>query len=384
MREIRPGYWQLRVSLGRDPITQKSKYRTRGLRATKREASRALARLVADVINDRAEPSAETVGALLEQWLTHIEAEGRSPTTMRGYRSLRDQLPAGFLRLPLKKVTTKTLDDLYRHLAEKPGRGPSSVKHIHAMLRAAFHQAMRWDLLDRNPAILASPPRVPTTPVEPPTVADVLAVIDAARQSRRPENGVVFQVLAATGCRRSEACGLRWTDLDLGAGTVTIRRAIVQAGAQTHEKTTKGHQQRTVRLDTSTLQALGDHRAATEQRALDFETILTDGAYVFSDEPDASMCWQPDRLSRAWRRLADKVGTDARLEDLRHLQASLLLDAGESITTVAARLGHRDTATTLRTYSHLMPGADQRAADIVGTAFANANTPESDVEEAKN
>jgi integrase len=228
MREIRPGYWQLRVSLGRDPITQKSKYRTRGLRATKRDAGRALTQLVADVTDERADSAPESVGTLLEQWLAHIEHEGRSPTTMRGYRSLRNQLPAGFLRLPLKKLTTKTLDDLYRHLAEKPGRGPSSVKHIHAMLRAAFHQAMRWDLLDRNPAVLASPPRVPTTEVEPPPVADVLAVIDAARRSRRPENAVVFQVLAATGCRRSEACGLRWTDLDLGAGTVTICRAIVQ------------------------------------------------------------------------------------------------------------------------------------------------------------
>jgi integrase len=80
--------------------------------------------------------------------------------------------------------------------------------------------------------------------------------------------------------------------------------------------------------------------------------------------------------------LADKVGTDARLEDLRHLQASLLLDAGESITTVAARLGHRDTATTLRTYAHLMPGADQRAAEAVGRAFATARTEEADDERA--
>jgi integrase len=46
------------------------------------------------------------------------------------------------------------------------------------------------------------------------------------------------------------------------------------------------------------------------------------------------------------RRLADQVGTTARLHDLRHLQAGLLLDAGEAITTVAARLGHRDMATT--------------------------------------
>ena len=66
----------------------------------------------------------------------------------------------------------------------------------------------------------------------------------------------------------------------------------------------------------------------------------------------------------------------ARLHDLRHLQASLLLDAGESVTTVAARLGHRDTSTTLKVYAHLMPGADGRAAGIVGSAFARHDTKE--------
>jgi integrase len=67
---------------------------------------------------------------------------------------------------------------------------------------------------------------------------------------------------------------------------------------------------------------------------------------------------------------------DARLHDLRHLQASLLLDAGEVVTTVAARLGHKDTATTLKIYGHLMPGADERAASAVGEALSLRQPPE--------
>lgn len=62
---------------------------------------------------------------------------------------------------------------------------------------------------------------------------------------------------------------------------------------------------------------------------------------------------------------------EARLHDLRHLQASLLL-AGEAITTVSARLGHRDTSTTLKIYSQLMPEADARAGEIVGKAFGRS------------
>ncbi len=370
MREVRPGYWGLRVSLGRDPITQKSMYRTKGFKGTKREAGRALAKLVVDVYEGKVQASTNSVGSLIEQWLEHIEHEGRSPTTMRGYRSMRDQLPADFTRMPLKKVSPKTLDALYKRLADKPGRGPSAVKHIHAMLRTAFNQGLRWELVERNPAALTKGPRVPSKEIEPPPVEDVIAVFEAAENSLNPDNAIIFRVIAATGCRRSEACGMRWHDVNFKSGKLTVRRAVVQVDTELFEKDTKAHQQRTVSLDATTTELLREHHRTMKERAREFEVELAADGLVFSDAPDGSTPVPPDRLSQAWRRLADEVGTDARLHDLRHLQASLLLDAGEAITTVAARLGHRDTATTLRVYSHLMPGADERAADIVGDAFA--------------
>lgn len=93
---------------------------------------------------------------------------------------------------------------------------------------------------------------------------------------------------------------------------------------------------------------------------------VTADDFVFPRSPGSDEPLPPNRIGQAWRRLCRQLGIEARLHDLRHLQASLLLCAGEAITTVAARLGHRDTSTTLTIYSHLMPGADQRAAGIVG------------------
>lgn len=366
MREKRPGYWQLRVSLGRDTVTGAPKYRTASLRGTKREAERALAALVTDVATGKAAPSAVTVEALLDQWLEHLDDQGRSPTTMNGYRSLRDQLPAKFLKLPLKKVTPKVLDDLYRQLGQKPGRGPSTVHHFHRLLRGAFNQAMRWEMLDRNPAKLASPPTGQTIEVEPPTADEVRRVLTAAAQSQNPENALIFRLMAATGCRRGELCGLRWSDVDLDDGTVVFRQSIAQVGRHLTVKDTKAHQQRTVALDVGTREALQRHHEAMQHRASIARVKLPRTGRVFADAPDGSAPIPPDRLTQAWTRSAESVGVDSRLHDLRHFQASLLLDAGESVTTVAARLGHRDTATTLRVYSHLMPGADRRAADVVG------------------
>jgi integrase len=293
---------------------------------------------------------------------------------MYGYRRLVKQLPSGFLRQPLKKVTPALVDDLYRHLSSVGSHKPATVIRFHAVLRAAFNQAERWGWIERNPVERATPPRVRAHEIRPPIVDDVLAVIDAALQSRNPENALVLRLLAATGCRRGEVCGLQWGDVDFDHDpvTVTIRRAVVEVGGSLTVQGTKTHAQRTVGLDEDTAELL------REQWKVGVELGLAAGVppqaedYVFAREPGVREPMPPSRISQAWRRLATTTGVKARLHDLRHLQASLLLDAGEAVTVVAARLGHRDTSTTLKVYAHLMPGADQRAAEVVGRALRPA------------
>ena len=371
MREQRPGYWQFRVLEGKDPMTGKVVYRTRGFRGTKGKAQRALAALVTEVDRGRVAPTAVSVRELLDAWLAHIEGLGRSPSTLDGYRRLVAALPAGFVALPLKKVAPKVVDDLYRWLAKETGRKAATVVHFHAMLRAAFNQAMRWGWVESNPVARASAPSVHRPQVHPPAVADVARVLVAAARSRNPENAMIFRVLAATGCRRGEVCGLQWADVDLDppTATVTFRRAIIEVGGQQYVKDTKAHAERTVGLDEATTTALSAHRDEAAALAAVAGGSLSADDYVFPYEPGSPLPLPPDRISQAWMRLCKDQGVAARLHDLRHLQASLLLDAGESVTTVAARLGHRDTSTTLKVYAHLMPGADQRAARLVGTAL---------------
>lgn len=370
MRERRPGYWELRVSRGRDPVTGAARYATRNVRGTKREAQKVLNALVRDVDEGRAVNAAPvTVGELIDRWMAHIETEGRSPTTLDAYRSLIKQLPASFTKRRLRTVTPLVLDALYADLGQKKGRGPATVRKFHVLLRAAFNQAVRWELLDRNPTAAATPPRPSSGQVQPPTIDGVRRVLELARESRNPENAVIFRLMAATGCRRAEACGLRWADVDPKRREVTIRNSIIKVDRQLRLKDTKAHQQRTVKLDAATAAVLAEHRATIDQRAADFEVEITGACFVFSDDPAGLAPIEPERLTQAWSRLATAAGVPARLHDLRHFQASLLLDAGEAVSTVAARLGHRDTATTLRVYAHMMPGADGRAAGIVGDAL---------------
>jgi len=368
--QLRPGYWQARVSLGRDPLTGKPKYRTKAVRGTKREVEQVLARLLVEVNAGKLVQGGSSVQALIDQWLEHIESLGRSPTTMNSYRSLRDQLPAGFLAKPLRNVTPKMIDDLYLMLGSKKGRGASTVHHYHRLLRAAFNQGMKWQMLEMNPAKLATPPRVQQEEINPPTAEEVKRVVAMAGQFN-PEAVLWFRMLIATGCRRAEVTGLRWSDVSLARKQLTIRGSVVEVGRELVEKGTKTHQQRKVTLDKHFVAALRTHHETVEENARIGGYEFNGDGFVFSDSPDGADPIPPNRISKAWQRYAKKAGVDARMHDLRHFQASILLDAGESITTVAARLGHRDTATTLRVYAHLMPGADDRAAEIMGDMWSS-------------
>jgi integrase len=377
MRQRAPGRWQLRVYLGREPVTGKDRYRTESFEGTKRQAQSELARLVAEVDAGVVTPATKTVATLLEEWLDHIEHLGRSPSTLFGYRRLVLQLPDGFLSLPLKKVTPKVVDDLYRFLAEPVSRKPATVLRFHTVLRAAFAQAVRWGWVDRNPVDRATPPRVHRDEVSPPTVEDVVRVLDRALNSRNPENALVFRLLAATGCRRGEVCAIQWRDIDLDADPVrlVIRRAVIEIERKLTLQGTKTHAIRKVSLDEETSQLLREHRERVLEVAGAAGVPVQPTDFVFERASGTGEPLPPSRISQAWQRLCKELGVNARLHDLRHLQASLLLDAGEAITTVAARLGHRDTATTLKVYGHLMPGADARAAGIVGSALSRKKPP---------
>ena len=96
--------------------------------------------------------------------------------------------------------------------------------------------------------------------------------------------------------------------------------------------------------------------------------------YIFAMDPTGQRAWRPDSANARWARTRVAAGVNAsvRLHDLRHFQATQLLDAGVPVPTVAARLGHADGTTTMKIYAHRTQRADQQAADIVGKLLGDA------------
>lgn len=99
-----------------------------------------------------------TMGALLDRFLTHAGVQGRSPTTIRKYEQIADAVIRPVIgAVKLSNLTAQHLDALYATLVAKGNRA-TTIRRVHALIGAALHQAIRWDLVERDVSRKASPP----------------------------------------------------------------------------------------------------------------------------------------------------------------------------------------------------------------------------------
>ncbi len=310
--------------------------------------------------------------------------------------------------LSLEKLRTAVLDTFYAHLRAKGGRcghvpprehgnelcdkgqalSPASVRRIHVVVHAALEQAVAWEWIVVNPAAKASPGKVDNPRIVPPSVPQVLELLDAAERAN-PALAVFLVLAAVTGARRGELCALRWTDLDIGASALHLSRVISigSEGLVERRKPKTRSSVRTISLDTGTMAVLGAHRARAEEHALVCGVSLPTDAFLFSTEPDGVLPWRPDSTSRRFRLLRDSIGLDraVHLHSLRHFVVTTLLGAGVELPQVAGRVSHGGGGqTTLGVYAHFQQARDREVADLLARILQRpqANELTNQVDEA--
>jgi integrase len=239
---------------------------------------------------------------------------------------------------------------------------------VHAILRRALQQGVKWEWIATNPAMLATTPKVRQFKVDPPNPEAVMKLIEAA--SKEDPDFACFLVLAATtGARRGELCALRWSAINFEDETLTIASAVVEGvHSRLFEKDTKTHGSRKIAIDDFTLATLRAQLERCEERALSCDSILIRESFVFSPDPDGRRPAAPNDVTKEFMRLRDRSGLESvRLHDFRHFAATRLLSAGVSVRTVSGRLGHASASMTLGVYAHFLEVSDRDAAEKLGS-----------------
>ncbi len=371
--------WSFVVDLGVGTNGKRQQARRRGF-ATKKAAQAALDRLRVNaregthVAIDRM-----TLGEYLDQWGETLAVAGRKPGTVASYRrNLRVHVIPRLGGIRLQALTPLHLDSMYAELlasgnmrTEGEALSPRTVRYVHTILRKALSDATRKGLIVRNPSDAATPPsakaaRAPEMSFWTP--AELHRFLEANQED---ELFPMLRLVAMSGLRRGEACGLRWGDVDLDKGTIDVRQqlVIVSAGDGGHvavmQATTKSDAgRRHIDLDRTTVAVLRAHRSRQAKLRLAVGAGWTDSGLVFTRDTGEQL--DPDRVSQKFETRATRFdGPRLRFHDLRHTHCAHLIGAGVNVKTISRRLGHASVSFTLDRYGHLMPEADGEAAAAV-------------------
>jgi len=359
----------------RDPQTGKRRRKWISFSGTLRGARIECARLVTEMKSGAyVDATRETIAAFLDCWIEHMQGQV-SPRSLERYAELcRNNIAPLLGAIPLTKLQPANISQAYaKALASgrRDGTGglsPLTVHHMHRVLREALQQAVRWQLLARNPVDAVRPPKVERKQMQTLDAEATVVLIEAARGTN------LFMLIllgVLCGLRRGEITALRWRSIDLDRGQLSVTASTEQTNRGIREKETKSGKSRTVALPSLIVDELRRHRVAQAEGLLAAGVRLTDDHHVVAREDGQPL--QPRSLTHAFVKFVRGHGlAPIRLHDLRHSHATHMLASGVHPKIAQERLGHSSVSVTIDLYSHVLPGMQAEAVSRVDAVLRDA------------
>lgn len=344
-----------------------------GTYSTKKEAKAEEARAKTDMKRGTfVDPSAKTVRQTIETWLEVKSGTGISANSLYEYRIAAEKhiYPVLGAR-PVQKVTHSQLQAQVS-VWTKSGMSASLVRRCISVLKQSMATARQDNIIIANPADgLNQPAKVQKKDLLAWTPSEMSRFLEA---SETDHYAPLWHVLLLEGCRRGEALGLRWQDLDLERGRATIIQTVVPdvtnkgaALVQPRTKTRAGT--RTIALTSTTVEKLRQHqdKARFAYKASGREWKTSD--LVFQTSKGTPI--NPTSIKRNLGLILKAAGVPAiTTHDLRHIAATRMLAAGVPVAIVSQKLGHSSVAITTDIYSHFIPDDQDVAVQAMDALLA--------------
>lgn len=367
--------WQIIIELGLDE-NGKRKRMFQSMQGTKKEAEKELQRLINELDGGSyIEETKMTTATYLRSWVKTYVEPNLSPTSIDGYKSnIENYIIPHIGNIPLQKLSPIHLQDMYTKLSlkgrldGKGGLSPRSIRYIHRNLSKALDQAMKMQIIKKNVATLVTIPKVKPYNAEVYNEAEVVTMINKAKGT---DMEVPITLAVTLGLRRGELLGLKWSEIDLDEGKMTISNNLVSTSSGAVLKTPKTNTScRTLELSEGIVSLLKKHRLAQKENKMKLGSAYIDNDLVCC-YPDGNII-QPKNFSKKFSNFLKRNGLKhIRLHDLRHTNATLMLSYGIPAKVASERLGHSSISITLDLYSHVTTNMQKEVADKIESGIFN-------------
>lgn len=305
----------------------------------------------------------ESVAEFMQPWMETYAATNTTLRTQEGYRgNITRYINPASGGIPAQHLTSRHIQKMYAGLIQR-GLSARTVLHVHRVLKQALGHAVKWGMVARNVADAVSPPRPQNKEMEM-WDEDTVDRFLAALKGHRFED--FYQLALVTGMRRSELAGLKWENVDLAAGRLSVvstrQRIIGQGILEGQPKTRKS--KRSIKLGPDTVELMHEIRGRQMEQRLVVGDGWEDSGFVLTQSDGRPV--NPIKVSQVFASIVRQAGLPhLTLPGLRHAHATDLMASNVNPKVVSEKLGHSNIGITMDTYSHVLPGLQEEAA-IVG------------------
>ncbi|BAU29001.1 site-specific recombinase XerD [Aneurinibacillus soli] len=352
--------WSFTLDIGRDHETGKRKQKTMSGFKTKKEAEKACAELILKIENGSYQAySKDSFAEFMKQFMEMQKQSVRATTLETQTFMLEKHLLPAFGPILLRDIKPHHIQKFYTDKLEA-GLSGSYVHTIHCLLNKALRIAYEWGLIEKNVATLVKPPRKSSKEMKVWNIDQIQHFLEVTKECRFH---LAYLLGIWTGMRRGEILGLRWQDVDIENGILSVRQTIYRGAHKLiiQEPKTKGSR-RTITFPTSVSTALRRHKLRQQEVKLRMGTRHQEHDLVIAHDIGTPV--DPSELTRWFKHWTKKAELPSiRFHDLRHTHATILMQLGENPKIISERLGHNNISITLDTYSHVLPNMQRDLAN---------------------
>jgi len=294
--------------------------------------------------------------------------------TISKYEKLLTNINSIIGHFKLNEINSLILDDMFSKLRYGQNGQELSYNYLYdfyKLIRAMFHKAIDWELISKNPTDKINRLKKEYKEKHFYDFNQVNELIEAL-ETESIKNKALITLALDSGARRSEICALRWSDIDFENKTMNINKSLKVVNGVVDEKNTKTFSsKREIVIGDSTIEILKEYKKWQDEQIKTMGRLWIDENRVFTSKDGKNM--NPNSFGQILRKIIKRHHlSPICFHELRHTNASVLINSGLDPRTVSKRLGHCNSSITMEIYTHSFESSKIECAKKIDEIYQNS------------